>query len=210
MQQHPPLSACQPCSREPSSTAAWTEYYTNAAEAGECSSAAESIMRGHSVVSFDHLVTAAECDMLHAAATTAGEKIQTGRARSEASGGLSATLALRLEQPVVPTVTAGRVRMPVSHTFHRAIRSLVDELLLRTLEAVDAELPALSTLLGHTGLAEELRQRAATQQPPPPLAAGGPPLLSFTPNEPAINLYTSGGRFEAHRDLSLSLSSYLL
>lgn len=86
----------------------------------------------------------------------------------------------------------GRVRMPIKPTFHRAIRNLCDELILRALSHADELLPGVADQLGR-GLANELRDAA---QP-----VGTSPLLTFTHNEPAVNLYSAGGSFAPHRDL---------
>ena len=170
----------------------WTEVFISPDDARASSCVAESLVRGYSLLLVDAVVSVAECEALDAAATAAQGKIEAGRLRAERSGGLSATLACRLEQPPVPTCTDGRIRMPVTPTFLRATRSLCDELLLRVLDLVDEQLPELGSVLGR-GLAAELR--AAAQ----PLASS--PLLTFTPNEPAINIYTAGGSFEPHRDM---------
>ena len=176
--------------RRPHACDTWSEVFISP-DAEACGSAAESVVCGHSLLVVKELATAAECCSLHEAATIAAEKVRAGHTRSEASGALSATLACRLEQPCVATCTDGRVRMPIV-TFHRAVRTLCDELLLRALDLVDAETPELAEHLGR-GLAADLRCAAQ------PLATS--PLLTFTHNEPAINLYTAGGAFEPHQDL---------
>ena len=177
--------------RRPAACDAWIEVFISPEYAATCDNAAESVVRGHSLLVVNEMATAAECSSLHDATLVAAEKIRAGHARSEASGSLSATLACRLEQPCVATCTSGRVRMPIA-TFHRAVRTLCGDLLLRALELVDADLPELAELLGR-GLAAELRSAAQ------PVATS--PLLTFTHYEPAINLYTVGGAFEPHQDL---------
>lgn len=171
----------------------WTEVFIHADEAAKCGSAADSVARGHSLLLVPSLATQAEVDALLAAAQKSAAKIREGAARSEKSGALSATLACRLEQPVVATYTEGRTRMPVKTTFHRAIREQCDELLFRAIEIADEHLP---DMVGGD-LAAALRSSAAPQRP----AVTGSPLLEFTHLEPAINLYTSGGDFAVHRDL---------
>lgn len=177
--------------REPWACDAWSEVFISHFDAAACGSTAESLVCGHSLLLIHGMATNDECQTLHEATATKGKTIREGRARSEPSGGLSATLACRLEQPCVPTCTDGRIRFPVA-TFHRAIREMCDELLLRALEQVDASLPELRDALG-PGLAATLRAAEL------PVATS--PLLTFTHNEPAINLYSASGSFEAHRDL---------
>ena len=86
--------------------------------------------------------------------------------------------------------------MPAASTFHRAIRSVCDDVLLRAIALAESALPEISVRLGH-GLANELRANNHSQ----PIITS--PLLTFTHNEPAINLYTAGGEFAAHRDLQM-------
>jgi hypothetical protein len=179
--------------RQPADCASWTEIFINHAAAA-CSSFAEAVASGHSLLLIHRLASIDEVDALLSAAQTSAEKIRAGHSRSNLSGSLSVTLACRLEQPVAASCTAGRVRMPVA-TFHRAIRELCDSFLLRAIELVGSHMPQI--FCGGDLAAELLRRGAAPQR----LAVAESPLLSFTHNEPAINVYTEGGEFPPHRDL---------
>ena len=72
-------------------------------------------------------------------------------------------------------------------------QAICNELLLRAMELLDAELPALTEDLFDTPLAPELRASGEL--------CSSSASLSFTHNEPAVNVYTQGGDFSPHKDL---------
>jgi len=90
-------------------------------------------------------------------------------------------------------VTPGRIRLPIASLGSPAA-TLCDALLLRALDLIEQECPTLSAqLFGVPSLSTVLR------------ASNGHvldhPRLTFTHNEPAINLYSAGGDFAPHKDL---------
>ena len=108
----------------------------------------------------------AECDALLTATETAS-RVRSGATRSETPGALSVGLACRLEQPCAPMASHGRVRMPVVGLGASA-QSVCDELLLRAMELVDAQLPDLTSELFGSPLAPALRGdsgRAVCKEP---------------------------------------------
>ena len=177
--------------REPIATSLWTEIVLNNAAA--LSTLHEAVAEGHSILVVHNFATAAECAALLSAASAKADAVRAGQASSQNPGKLSTSLALRLEHSTAPMASTGRVRMPIA-CLGSAPQLSCDCFLLRMLDLVDAHAPELGQeLFGETSLAAELR------------ASGRPvfssPSLTFTHNEPAVNLYTAGGEFEPHKDL---------
>ena len=80
----------------------------------------------------------------------------------------------------------GRLRLPLAEPTLRStpeVQALCDELLQRTLTLVEAHFPAVAALLGHEPT--KLQQQGR---------------LVFSRGEPAINVYTCGGKFTPHED----------
>ena len=173
-----------------SSLPSWSEVIL---EEANVHSFPESVAEGGSVIVVPDFASASECASLWEVASTKATQVEEGRAGSQQLGQLSMSLACRLEHSHLPTLTPGRVRMPIAG-LGVSTRTLCDELLLRALDFVEQEIPSLaSDLFGETSLAGEVR-------------ASGQPVycsssLTFTHLEPAINVYRSGGDFEPHRDL---------
>ena len=182
---------CQAMPREPAQGEGWSEIFIDAGQAGACSGAAESLECGHSVLLIPGLGSATEYKTLLAEATTCAASVKAGRAVSVTPGALSVGLACRLEQPCAPHCSPGRVRMPVAG-LRPAVQKTCDELLLRALEFVDKAVPSLNSILFGQSPAAALRAEGEFARSS---------LLSFTHNEPAINVYTAGGDFSPHRDL---------
>ena len=177
--------------REPASGHGWSEQFLDAAAAAACSTA-ESVANWHSVLSVPAFASSSEIETLLVAATATAVDVQAGKVRSETPGALSVGLACRLEQPCAPMLSHGRVRMPIVG-LTVAAQAACNELLLRAMELLDAELPALTEDLFDQPVAPELRASGE-------LCASSH-SLTFTHNEPAVNVYTHGGDFSPHKDL---------
>lgn len=89
----------------------------------------------------------------------------------------------------------GRVRLPVCDNFPEATQISCDAILVRVLTWLEKRLPALrKALFENLPLSTCLRN----------------PQLRFAVGEPAVNVYTAGGRFEPHQDKeSLTVLSIL-
>jgi len=89
----------------------------------------------------------------------------------------------------------GRVRLPVCDVFNEETQMRCDAILVRTLTWLGVYLPNL---------------RTALFQDVPLLSCIRNPQLNFACGEPAVNVYTVGGRFQPHKDKeSLTVLSIL-
>lgn len=184
------MVAGPPRPRSPTRGVGWSEVFLDATAAGL--DTATALATGHSILVCPDFASTDEIRTLLEDGLTTAHKVRIGETRSETPGALSVGLASRLEQPCAIMSSPGRVRMPVVR-LGRPVQSVCDALLLRALELLDTELPdATRTCFGER-LAPEFR---ATGEP---MATS--PQLQFTHNEPAINVYTAGGCFCAHKDL---------
>jgi len=163
--------------------------------AAASSSLPVAVAEGYSILVLHEFASPVECSELLDAALTRAKAISQGSVSSEEPGKLSLSLAFRLEHSSAPMVSSGRVRMPIAGLSSAAC-ALCDTWLLRVLELIDKEEPALAAeLFDGPPLAPELRA-ALSEQP-----VHSSPSLTFTHNEPAVNLYSAGGAFEPHKDL---------
>ena len=86
--------------------------------------------------------------------------------------------------------TQAITRLPIVG-LHNSTQATCDQILLRALEIIDAELPGMSTQLFGEPVAALVRGEQCIQSTE----------LEFNQNEPAINIYNAGGCFNPHKDL---------
>ena len=157
-------------SREPKSTAGWTEIFLNPAEAGACGSAGASIAAGHSIVAVANLASAAECEALLSELKASCEREADNRleephcptSRTNQQGGSTTLVSER--QPDLFAPSAGQREIPDLQRIPTVGlgaegQSLCNELLLRALEWVDSDLPALATAAFGGAFAATLRSQ---------------------------------------------------
>lgn len=157
----------------------WHERFLNPEEASGASSAAHALAQGHSIIELAHVATAAECEALRAAASATAA---TERRKRESSRLWSFDGSNGID----------RIRLPVLEHFCERMNgadvdgsTLCDALLVRAC-ARAAELIAESDLFS-TGCLNKTTCLHNKQ-------------LGFSLGEPAINVYTKGGRFKPHKD----------
>ena len=153
----------------------FSEIYINQREASLAHGVRESLAASHSLLMYDAVASASECSRLcllaEAAASVVREKMRANVGRVPVG---------------MPRMVKGRYRMPVMDSFDEAGQALCDELLTRVLAMVQVHLPALADELFGGSLLE------------PSCIANE--SLTFTPGEPAVNLYRQGGVFNRHED----------
>ena len=157
----------------------WHERFLNPEEPSGASSAAHALAQGHSIIELAHVATAAECEALRAAASATAA---TERRKRESSRLWSFDGSNGID----------RIRLPVLEHFCERMNgadvdgsTLCDALLVRAC-ARAAELIAESDLF-RTGCLNKTTCLHNKQ-------------LGFSMGEPAINVYTKGGRFKPHKD----------
>ena len=134
--------------------------------------AAEALAGSHSLALFDAVATPAECTLLCSLATTAARECA---ARTHDGDGQS--------------VQPGRFRGRIEECLDDESQALCDRVLRHTVARVRASMPTLLPSLGSRLGNLELDKSIVHH-----------PGLVFSPGEPAINIYTSGGLFEPHTD----------
>lgn len=161
----PPRSVDSPrrLRREPHITSNWTEVFIDVVEAAACASVGASIAAGFSVLVVPAFSSAAECEAMLSGMHAFHEREGT----------------LRFDYPRWPTS-----RTPVAK-LDAPTQSLTNELLLRALEMVDADLPNLATDLFSAPVAAALRAQDDA-------LITDNRALQFNKNEPAINVYNAG------------------
>jgi hypothetical protein len=137
----------------------------------DAGTAANALEGSHSLALFDAVATPAECALLCEVAATAARQCS---ARIHDSDGQA--------------VQSGRFRARIDDSFlDRKSQALCDLILCRAITLVDESLPTLlPRLFGSVLCSKESILHH--------------PGLIFSPGEPAINVYTRGGRFDAHTD----------
>lgn len=167
-------------SRKPVALSRATEKFLNATEAAALE-LHDSLAEGHSVLLLHNLATGDECEALRVEASKVAAcenaKPPTDRSRPWWS------------VPEAP----GRMRLPLHHAFQGeagdAIKARCDELLLRATRRLLTEVaPPLVPLL--FGNALDAASRSLVDNP----------QITFSPREPAVNVYGPRGRFKPHKD----------
>ena len=174
------------------------ETFLNKDAAAACSSCAESFARGHSILTLRHLASAEEVAVLKAEAIGAAHA-RVVEASSEASvrelerrivamraAYIKADQPWRTSTPLVSHggAAASRHRMQIEHSLTAPGQALCDALLLRALSLLEAQL--VHDLFGNCTTDSDTCVHN--------------PQLAFSTNEPAINVYYSGGHFKPHED----------
>ena len=174
------------------------ETFLNKDAAAACSSCAESFARGHSILTLRHLASAEEVAVLKAEAIGAAHARMV-EASSEASvrelerrivamraAYIKADQPWRTSTPLVSHggAAASRHRMQIEHSLTAPGQALCDALLLRALSLLEAQL--VHDLFGDCTTDSDTCVHN--------------PQLAFSTNEPAINVYNSGGHFKPHED----------
>jgi len=151
----------------------WHEIFLNH-RAASASSAAESLVSGHSVVVQSSLASSSECAILRAFAAKAHDKLYSKPSPENWAG---------------PGSVVGRARMALARMASTSSadangHALCEALLMRAMTRLEESCSSLvSTLFGGV-------PRTCT-------ANDG---LTFSQGEPAINVYDRGGDFKAHTD----------
>ena len=163
----------------------------------------EGIAQSEVIVSVPNIATADELQALFAAGLAACE----ARDAAAVTSGRGQTAGFRSGE-------SGRNRFMVSDTFGLDTVLSCEEVLLRVIDRVDEQMPSVYPHLFAPCDEWKERQPNTAQggrplaSPPPELAETCPSLrelymageLEWSEGEPAINVYTAGGRFGAHKD----------
>lgn len=168
----------------------WRELLIGGEE--ESGSVVESVSSSRSVVVVPSLLSGEECDAIVEACARIGAEHRAVRLAS----GLPVT---------------GLVRLPVADALPGPTQAACDALLLRAMAFIDSTLPALVRSVRETPCPPEPRVAALYVTLPPRRSAqlyDAPSLcelhadgqLEFSSREPAVNVYTEGGEFLAHKD----------
>jgi len=164
--------------RQPISGEGHCEHFLNPSTA----SAVEphtAIGNGHSVLVLTDLVLETECEVLRAAASAV--------ASSEAAKPPTDRSRAWWSVQEVP----GRMRLPIDKApLGKPVVGLCDEVLLRVTQRLDGLLPSLLSALFGASLMDIASRATMT----------GNPAITFSPREPALNVYQQRGRFKPHRD----------
>ena len=149
----------------------WTEEFIDPQAGATTRTEGESLVLGYSVLVVPEFASTEECKALRdEAQTVASETLENSIVQSEICAGL-----------YDPT----RVRLPVSETLSGEGKTLCDRLLVRALALVKTHQPQLqAALFGECPLSTCLDNQER----------------SFAAGEPAVNVYSEGGRFEPHED----------
>jgi hypothetical protein len=142
-------------------------------------------VQGLSVVLLHGLVSAADCEVLRAEASSAAciAREVANDSRSESTRTLAPYQANVLTQPTTSTI-----RMPIIQMLGASGRSLCDKILLGGVARLAKDLPSLlPALFGDFRITEAASVTQSSH-------------LVFTPGEPACNVYSVGGRFTPHED----------
>lgn len=161
--------------RTPHAQPEWSEVWLSPAEAGAAPSAADALAEGHSVLIVPGVASPAEC----AAIARAGVEAQAQRVLSGPTGELPTAAVASYDSDAAKRLRVDLLGSDAAHLCRTVLR--------RVLSLLDSRLAALRTLL---------------------FKGAGPSLaalcdegrLTYTPGEPAVNVYTEGGEFVPHRD----------
>ena len=174
------------------------ETFLNRDQAAACCSCADSVARSHSILTLHNFATAEEVAVLKAEALAAAHARDQADANSDESARRTEQLICEMRaayikagQPwrtrtAVPSGSdAATHRLQVEMTLAGPGQALCDALLLRALSQIDEQL--VQDLFGD-----------CTTSSPGTVAKN--PQLTFSTNEPAINVYFRGDSFKVHED----------
>lgn len=170
--------------RTPASSNEWDEIFLNPGQAARTGGTLEAIFESHSVLLLHSLAAASECEPLRAEAMSVAQVELEERVALEEMG---------LLDEVLDSHTAGRVRMPVSERLGPEAQALCDRILLRALSAVSS----MGTQVGEA-MPRDMKLTVADC-----IATSScleSERLCWSPGEPAVNVYTTGGEFKPHKD----------
>lgn len=140
--------------REAEKGVGWREVYLTPVTAAGAASVAEAVACGHSVLLLDGLVSADQCENL------------------------------LVEARIISTkAVASTIRIPIPDYFSATGKSICNDVLLRALTFVQAE---IAGLLRHSLL--EVQTCLSTKR------------IQFSAGEPGVNIYRVGGSFRSHED----------
>jgi len=162
--------------REPLVSDRWTERFVNAASAS-CGPSEDALASSHSIMEISSVASFEECAALHDHATAVASRERVARQKSGPAYG---TDGMRYDG------RTGRIRGPVKELLDEQSQELCDTILMRVVAELERQMPALVPRLFGAGVL--LRSILHNAQ------------LAFSPGEPAINVYTAGGNFDAHTD----------
>jgi len=175
------LCVRRPASNEQSVRAAasgddWSEVFISPDEARSTLSAREALVSGYSIVLLHHVANPSEVEALRSESSAWAE---TRRAKMKCSA--------HRNDSDHPDAHPESLKTPIATVLGLSGVTLADALLVRSLARVEQLAPSLlHTLFGTGCLSDETVFHNRK--------------LDFTPNEPAISVYTAGGYFRPHID----------
>ena len=173
----------------------WQEHFLNVEQANTVPTCAESVAHGHSVIVIDALATAAEVEQLKEEAVSKDERIRRADSLRSVRPGEHRWTPQTSGTPDQASSTVGRTRMPIADMLGASGVATCDALLLRALSQLDATMPLLTPALFPHGSCSPTCAPCLS-----PTSCVHNPRLVFSTGEPAINVYTQGGGFQAHQD----------
>ena len=171
--------------RTAASGSGWTEVFINAAEAGVTRTTADAVAQGHSLLLLE-LASVSECESLRSEASHFA--CEHRLAESSEGTDYKGISCQGFEEVPGPEIVMPVVRLPIMEMLGFTGQALCDTLLVRGLALLRRDHPTLLPQLFGDILAAE--DAGVTTHP----------QLTFTPGEPACNVYTTGGSFAPHVD----------
>ena len=141
----------------------------------------QSLAQGHSILLLHRLASGSEASSLSSRASKVAAEANAFKPTDPSRPWWSV--------PEAP----GRMRLPLEKAFDVDAQAVVDRLLIRSVNSVRDVAPALLQQF----FGDRLMQAASLT------TVVHHPGLSFSPREPAINVYSSRGRFKPHKDHEL-------
>ena len=180
------------------------EQPTTGDDSTHAASIGERLKKGATLIEIHDLVTPEECEFLVKSCIQAAREYHQKDDNNYPSRSLDKPGLVR-----IPTIAAAEraalTKTPCADPLPESIDKLLQKLLLRTARYIDQELPSVSsTLFGTKGgtnidetqsLASLLLAASSSTSSQPSFDT-----LKFSSREPAINIYTPGGEFLAHKD----------
>ena len=152
------------------------EVFIDGHESGTASSADEALAGSSSILLVDGVASLEECEALCEAASAAA----TRTAAAREGGPTHDADGMRLD--------GRRIRGPINELLTADSQGLCDSLLCRALARVDAMMPSLRPRLFGNNICLPLTTLLHNAN------------LVFSPGEPAVNIYSTGGGFDPHTD----------
>lgn len=164
----------------------------------------ERLKEGASLIEVHDLATPQECEFLVKACIQAAQEYHQKDDNHYPSRSLDKPGLVR-----IPTIAAAEraavTKTPCADPLLEPIDQLLQKLLLRTAHYIDKELPSLSSILfgtvgGANNTIGETPSLVSLLVATSSATIAEPDSLKFSSREPAINIYTPGGEFLAHKD----------